>query len=135
MSLLEYWTDFFPSWGSFTKRAKAFIGLPTYQYRPLKRDIPSIRLLTISPGRLNDPLEGYLSVVSLQVLERDDKSIPPWEALSYCWRSSTTLKLLLISSKVLKITGSLYVALQHLRRSDGERTIWIDQGCLYFDRS
>jgi hypothetical protein len=69
-------------------------------------------------------------VVALGELEHDNRHIPNWEALSYCWGSSTVLKPLLISGKILNITGGLHLALQHLRLSDGERAIWIDQICV-----
>jgi hypothetical protein len=116
--------------GRIEDTTKAFVGLPAYSYTPLSNDTPQIRLLTLLPGGTHDPLEGSLSVVILEELEHDNRHIPSWEALSYCWGSSTVLKPLLISGKVLNITGSLHLALQHLRLSDGERVIWIDQVCI-----
>lgn len=109
------------------------MSLPAYRYAPLSGDAPQIRLLTLSPGGLDDPLEGTLSVVTLADLEHDRRQIPDWEALSYRWRDLTPTRPLLISGQVLKINASLYVALQYLRRADGERKIWIDQVCVNQD--
>ena len=82
-----------------------------------------IRAFTLYRGRPDDPIEGRLGVVPLE-------SSPHYEALSYVWGSSSKHSEIQISGKRLAITTNLASALQHIRRTDKDRELWIDAICI-----
>ena len=93
----------------------------------------SIRLLRLNPGRLEQPLTGSMvscSIVTVSVWSWQF-DMPRYEALSYCWGSSTLSKSILLDGQPLQITPKLYAALQHLRPPDQSRYLWVDQICIH----
>lgn len=96
----------------------------THSYSPILGE-GSIRLLMLESGLKNEPLRGSLSQVSLD-------SLPPYEALSYCWGSPDKPYSILLDagSTEMTITASLHSALVRLRRRFTSRSIWADAICI-----
>lgn len=103
-----------------------------YRYRLLSEK-GTIRLLTLDPGKLNDPLRGELSIVSVA-------SAGSYEALSYVWAGSglpdgsaneILLRNIDNNEALLVLRGSsITAALRYLRLPDRPRRIWADQCCI-----
>ncbi|KAK7985062.1 heterokaryon incompatibility protein-domain-containing protein [Apiospora saccharicola] len=111
-------------------------------YRPLDYSSKQIRLISIAPGSVDDPLHCTLNRHTTPINEQD------FEALSYCWgdlQDTVTITLrhgCTESSRAdseaqggddeqtFNITKSLNLALKHLRYPDRERVIWIDALCI-----
>jgi hypothetical protein len=89
-----------------------------------------VRLLELKPGWGIDPL-----AVSLQCMSLD--SIPPYEAISYCWGSDNRDYDIKVHGdgaiKHLSITTSLFTALKRFRRPDETRVLWADAICINQD--
>lgn len=104
------------------------------------------------PGQLEDPISCYLSRVSLDSynpVQRSNRDHPPqvdpdcerrcrcksscqcFEALSYCWGSSTESRSISVDGvEGFRVTDNLFAALRRLRRLGEERTLWIDHVCI-----
>ena len=82
-----------------------------------------IRLLTLQPGRRDEPIKCDLSVVRLD----DD---PPYEALSYTWGDAAVTASILLRGTSTKVTINLHGALLHLRNKSLPRNLWIDALCI-----
>lgn len=76
-----------------------------YQYAPLKGK-DDIRILTLLPGRFDDPINITLSHVALSAT-----NVPVFEALSYTWGSPISTSILYISGHILNITSNLFTAI------------------------
>ena len=101
-----------------------------YTYRSLDAQRNEVRLLKIEPSlRLKVPIVCNLRVVSL-----DDESIPKYCALSYCLCNSTANRPIECGGSIIRITGDLLDALRSLRKLT-MTLVWIDQICIYSDRS
>lgn len=106
---------------------------PKYQYRPLK-DNETIRLLTLAPGKLNEPLKGRLDVFNAD-------SAGSYEPISYVWAGpgppNQRYEILICDGddeRLLELRGgSLFGALSRLRLAGQERCVWADQICINQD--
>lgn len=85
-----------------------------------------IRVLTLLPGREEDPLHGELETCRLD-------SALAYEALSYCWGTGGMDAAIDCSRGSIKITKTLERALRVLRLEDKTRRLWIDQICINQD--
>ncbi|KAH9225460.1 hypothetical protein K456DRAFT_1788723, partial [Colletotrichum gloeosporioides 23] len=93
-----------------------------------------IRVLDLRPSLKSSKVpECEIRVISL----RDDKKVPSYEALSYCWGSPQgTIPIYCVSSpkdkdkKQLLVMPSCFDALVHLRSRLSKRTICIDPICI-----
>jgi hypothetical protein len=87
----------------------------------------SIRVLNIREARLPDaPIRCELSTVNL-----DDAVRPKFSALSYVWGSIGDDSLSIICGGIiLPVLPNLYSALQNLRQTLGDFTIWVDAICI-----
>ncbi|KAK3317359.1 heterokaryon incompatibility protein-domain-containing protein [Cercophora scortea] len=92
----------------------------SYEYSPLTAS--QIRLLTLEPGSGDAPLQGSLSVVSLNAAS--------FEALSYVWGSGEKPCQILTPSGALPMTKSLHSFLLRLRLDDRPRVLWADGLCI-----
>ncbi len=61
-------------------------------YQPLDNDKKEIRVLDVLPGRKNSPVRCHIKIISLA----DGARSPPYDALSYTWRSSEQRKTIFI---------------------------------------
>jgi hypothetical protein len=99
-----------------------------YQYRPLL-DEHEVRLLTIYPGSIDDPICGDLETASL--LRR-----PPYDALSYTWADETgnadrEKEITCVESGgKIRITRNCEDAMRRLRLPGTKRRVWIDAVCI-----
>ncbi|KAL8378051.1 hypothetical protein RB595_008645 [Gaeumannomyces hyphopodioides] len=93
------------------------------------RDGASFRVLVLSPGSFDDPLQGELMVCRLTCP-------PPYDALSYTWADETgdatkssdlTLK---GGAGNIRLTKNCDAAMRRLRRPRKERHVWVDAICI-----
>ena len=103
---------------------KAAIQVPEYQYDALPNG-QFIRMLTLHPGALDDPLEGKLEEHNTTSPENEN-----YESLSYVWGSPECCSEIICNDKRLKLTTSLHDALRRLRLPDRQRRLWADQICI-----
>jgi hypothetical protein len=100
-------------------------------YSSLDPESRQIRLFTLLPGAFQDPIKGFLTLVSLE-------SNPDYEALSYVWGDPTVTLLIHIAAGGLDssgyfeagVTTNLESALRHLRLKDVPRCLWVDAICI-----
>ncbi len=82
-----------------------------------------IRLLTLQPGRRDEPIKCDLSVVGL-----DEE--PLFEALSYTWGDPAPTTPILLRGRSVNVTSNLQGALLHLRNESVPRNLWVDAVCI-----
>jgi hypothetical protein len=82
---------------------------------------PTIRLLTLLPGRRFDEIECRLKPSGLDA---------DYEALSYCWGDPKRLSPITCNGCVLEVTRNLKMALNDLRHPEQERVLWVDAVCI-----
>ena len=94
-------------------------------YVPLNSSVRAIRLVHLLPGDYTQDLQLELRVVPL-------RSLPQYDALSYCWGKDLSPRTLLLSGHGLPIGSNLDCALRHLRPAHGHepRVLWIDALCI-----
>ncbi|KAL2678692.1 hypothetical protein Neosp_009443 [[Neocosmospora] mangrovei] len=105
--------------------------MPQFQYRGLGQQDQPIRLVTILPGSETQPisLELHHTIMS-------QEPPPAYEALSYVWGTPDDGVAISVAysdnpyQSTLTVGQNLFVALQHLRRADKPRTMWIDAVCI-----
>jgi hypothetical protein len=97
-----------------------------YQYDALPCH-NSLRLLSLKPGKEEDPL-----VVDLEIVQGEavDTRLADSYALSYVWGYPTRAGSITCNTRLLKITLSLSFALQAIREQDAEVIIWADAICI-----
>lgn len=100
-----------------------------YNYKPLPNN--KIRILTLHPGTLNDP------IIKARIDHVDLNTEPEFSAISYQWESRDLCQKIQIieteetgDEKYLDITSSLYNVLLHLRRDEEEVCLWADAICI-----
>ena len=96
---------------------------PKYKYEQLKHE-SSIRLLILQPASSAD---ASLQCDLQEVLVSDEHR---YEAISYAWGKPIFSKELNLPSGSLRITESLYLALQRFRLGDRVRYLWADAVCI-----
>ncbi|KAL8770345.1 MAG: hypothetical protein Q9209_003981 [Squamulea sp. 1 TL-2023] len=98
-----------------------------YNYEPLPAH--NIRLLVLCPGSFGDDIHINLFSTELGINQQ-----PSYEALSYAWGSNDLDNHIAVDSgesqQALPITRNLYTALQYLRYSSTQRTLWVDAVCI-----
>jgi hypothetical protein len=101
---------------------------PSRIYTPLSKD--EIRLAV---------LRRYLPprrAIQVDLLTSRWPPSQPYEALSYVWGDQAIQSTILVSvggggpRRRCPVTRNLYAALQHLRRGDSDRLLWIDALCI-----
>jgi hypothetical protein len=92
-------------------------------FEPLQHHKSEIRLITLLPGGLEDPLIASLSSVSLL-------DFPPYEALSYVWGAEKDKKSLRVNGIDFRVHENLDSALRHMRLLDKSRVLWADAICI-----
>ncbi len=92
-------------------------------YKSLNTDRFEIRLLSLSPGQLEDPIETVLSTISLD-------EAPEFEALSYVWGDPAMRLPVTVCNHDITVTENLEGALRRMRLSDGIRVLWVDAICI-----
>jgi len=90
---------------------------------PKMTDAHEIRIFELLPGSDDEPIRGSLTIEHLW----DD---PRYEALSYVWGTSATMKSIQLNETEFGITPNLETALLHLRYQKEPRRLWIDALCI-----
>ncbi|KAK3683276.1 hypothetical protein LTR37_020389 [Vermiconidia calcicola] len=99
--------------------------VPTsYQHLPLT-STRNIRLLNIHPGSDSSELRLDIQQVCL-----DDKTLPPYSALSYCWEGQASDCPTLCDDATLHVTKNCKDAMMKLRMPEETVTLWIDSICI-----
>ncbi|KAJ5585800.1 hypothetical protein N7450_005587 [Penicillium hetheringtonii] len=99
-----------------------------YKYKPLADG--QIRILTLHPGDLSDP------IIKARIDHFDLNTKPDYNALSYQWESPELSQKIQITEAGeacdchLDITTSLYIALLNLRRDKDMLCLWADAICI-----
>ncbi|OLN98031.1 Heterokaryon incompatibility protein 6, OR allele 9 [Colletotrichum chlorophyti] len=98
------------------------------------------RILTLLPGKFDDPLNGELSVGSIDTYIEEaakhegdiPESADSYEAVSYVWGSDAKPRHITIPSTgaEIPITESLHLCLKRVRLEDRPRLIWADALCI-----
>jgi hypothetical protein len=86
-----------------------------------------IRLMSLRPGKVSDPIMCDLTPVNL------DMSLK-YDALSYEWKKDKDLTNITCGSTSLSVTRNLAEALRALRHPASPKVLWADAICIYFDR-
>ena len=100
--------------------------LPTkheYQYSPLSKTDPHIRLVTLNPGSWLDEIRCTVQVVPFN-------GRPVYEALSYVWGDPGVRKPIRLDDQDFQVTQNLWLAMRRLRDVSTARVIWIDAICI-----
>lgn len=99
-----------------------------------------IRVLCLEAGPPDTPLEARLQTQPLDVAKRDpdhgnhERDEESFEAISYCWGTELSQKHLHVANgSSLRLTQSLYDALQAFRHLDRPRHLWVDAVCINQD--
>jgi hypothetical protein len=97
----------------------------SYQYQPFDRNIKSIRLLQIQPGKLDDPIHCMLQHFDLA-------SQPIYVALSYMWDHDTEQVSIVCGGKDIQVGHNLHRFLRQFRKVCGDvrAWLWIDALCI-----
>ncbi|KAH7083785.1 heterokaryon incompatibility protein-domain-containing protein [Paraphoma chrysanthemicola] len=119
-----------------------------FRYRPLKSST-HVRVLSLEPGKDQDPLHGRLRQIDLKpslfeararpgrmsnlrakvqsVFSKKDQG---YEALSYVWGDPQTDRFIHCPTGKIPIAANLSQALLHIRSSDRTRVLWVDAVCI-----
>jgi len=100
-----------------------------FAYTPLPPKARGIRLLTLLPGTVDDPICCQLENISLE----GDQAVPTYEALSYVWGESQDTVPISLGLSLFEVRTNLYDALEHLRSRKKPRKLWIDAICINQD--
>jgi hypothetical protein len=90
-------------------------------YQPLSSSRKEIRTLTLFAGKLHDPIQCALSIVSLP-------EQPHYEALSYTWGDASVTQPIEVGGVQFDATANLERALRHLREENDDLILWVDAG-------
>lgn len=90
-------------------------------YYTLSSDEGQIRTLILHPGKVQEPIQCSLRIVSL--IEE-----PSYDALSYVWGDASVTKPIEVEGVQFKAPANLERALRHLRDTSDDLTLWVDAG-------
>jgi hypothetical protein len=98
-----------------------------FLYSPLLNPSTDIRLAILDPGAEEDEIK-------CRIIQGNQNSIGPYEALSYAWGDPTATLPILLDDKSFEVTRNLESALRNLRKSGDNpsqaRILWIDAICI-----
>jgi hypothetical protein len=95
---------------------------PNVIYSPLSSAEKQIRILKISSGFQDQPLECILEPVFLEDAQ--------YTALSYCWGAGTDRMDIKVNGQSISVTRNLENALRGLRKADRDMVVWADAICI-----
>ena len=90
-------------------------------YHPLSSNEEQIRTLILQAGKVSEPIQCSLRIVSL--VEE-----PSYDALSYVWGDASVTKPIQVEGVHFHATANLERALRHLRDANHDLTLWVDAG-------
>lgn len=94
-----------------------------YPGDPLGEKVSQIRILTLLPGTIEDPIRCTLHNVTIDTAK-------DYEALSYTWGKHSSTATIMVNEQPLRVRRNLINALFYLRRREQSRTLWIDAVCI-----
>lgn len=94
-----------------------------YLHRPLDKITADIRIARLMPGKKDEP-------IACQIEHMDLSTDTNFEAVSYCWGDASITKPITLEGHLYPVTLNLHSCLQHLRREDEPRNLWIDSICI-----
>lgn len=97
--------------------------MASYIYEPLDQIKPTIRVVLLEAGSEAADIRCELQAEQLD-------SHPQYEALSYAWGDSKSLKNIHLHGHAHLVSSNLECALRHLRRPSEARVLWIDALCI-----
>jgi len=101
-----------------------------YVYKPLDKPT-NIRILSLHPAvNISDPLHANLFTTDRADIFRFKGHPASYEAVSYCWGPIVLSHDLNCDSRVIQITSTVHTMLQHLRKREKPRFLWIDAICI-----
>jgi hypothetical protein len=115
--------------GSFALEQLGSTGTSPYEYRPLERSRPEIRLLTLEPGSGNSMLRCTLKHDSLDAMPP-----PLYETISYVCGDPAHKSTILLHGHEVQAMATSEAALRRMRLQDKPRTLWIDSICIDQDK-
>ncbi|TGO42436.1 hypothetical protein BHYA_0008g00260 [Botrytis hyacinthi] len=95
-----------------------------------------IRLISIQPGKLDDPIELHMNIIKFRPLDQSEwipaKYVPRYEALSYTWDEDEKKDKIpvILNYKPFYVTSNLHSALLANRRKGITSQLWIDAICI-----
>lgn len=118
-----------------------FIALPQcrYRYQRLNPEKREIRTLELVAGPEESPIQGKLTIRSLDEIrpdtfrDRRPETNFVWFAVSYVWGSRPRDCEIQIDGSLLRVTETLVKVLEYLRGISNAKTFWIDQICINQD--
>ncbi|KUJ11220.1 HET-domain-containing protein, partial [Mollisia scopiformis] len=93
-------------------------------YIPLKQQHQEIRLVTLQPGKWDDPIQCELSTMHLH------EAHSSYEALSYVWDAEPGSGEMILNGHPRDVTKNFFLALRRLRKSSDIRVLWVDALCI-----
>jgi ankyrin repeat protein len=99
--------------------------MANFEYQAIDLTGPSIRLLRL--------LKGNSTVIECELFDAwlyPAEQVMDYTALSYTWGSEDQPCEVLVNGCIMAVTENLYLALQHLRRQDIDRVLWVDAICI-----
>src|SRR4051794_16947498 len=100
--------------------------MKSFEYSPIDLGGPAFRLIILRKGVFMAPLYGELYKAWLD----DDLGGITYEAISYTWGSTEKFAYITVDGSKLDITENLFQALQHVRKENIDRILWIDAICI-----
>lgn len=97
----------------------------TYKYNRIDLAKDAIRILRLLKGSEGQPIRCELFETYLNRAKSLD-----YEALSYVWGISQTTETIWVDTYPVTVTKNLHKALQHLRRLNEDRLLWVDALCI-----
>ncbi|KAK1834092.1 heterokaryon incompatibility protein-domain-containing protein [Podospora conica] len=98
---------------------------PVFTYEPLDQLHDCTRLIEIERARLHGGEPVRCRVNQVRFSDR-----PQYHALSYMWGDETKKHLILVNRRRFEVTSNLLDALQFLRDSNFQGSLWIDAICI-----
>jgi hypothetical protein len=92
-------------------------------YTDLSSSTAEIRILTIFPGTIKEPIRARMDSVALDFH-------PQYTALSYCWGESGETCLVNVNDMDVPVGKSLEIALRNMRNEDSDSVVWADGICI-----
>jgi hypothetical protein len=96
---------------------------------PLQDPATHTRHLYLLPRKCNVHVGGR-TIVRCELLSHAFGHTPPYLGLSYTWGDPTLRLLIAIGDKILSVTETLAIALEHLQEEEVTLVLWVDAVCI-----
>ncbi|KAI4179076.1 MAG: hypothetical protein L6R41_008048 [Letrouitia leprolyta] len=93
-------------------------------YRGMELAAEEFRILLLQAA------QDRAEAIHCRLVKVHPRTKPNYEALSYTWGESRDKRTISVNGQNYMVTPNLYAALEHLRKAEGDRTLWIDAICI-----